>query len=283
MAPPRPCLSSVRAVGLHPVDIKVAASFEPPTTTAAATTTTAASTVPLTPRSPQPPKSTIRAPEPPATEDRLSGAVHLLRTEANALQTLAALYEANSTCRDGFSRAVDAVTRHRSSGGAGKVVFMGVGKSGLIAKKLVATFTSLGIPAVFLHPTEALHGDLGIVGDADTMVMITFSARTPELLHLLPHLNQTCPLVVLTAPMTMEGCAMARARPDLILLPAPIPEPEVQTFGVGAPTTSTTVALAVGDALAFVASQEMYPNVAGVFGKNHPGGAIGQTYKLLGR
>jgi D-arabinose 5-phosphate isomerase GutQ len=225
----------------------------------------------------------MRTSEPSVIEDRLSGAVHLLRTEANALQALAALYEANSTCRDGFSRTIEAITRHRNSGGAGKAVFTGVGKSGWIAKKLVATFTSLGIPAVFLHPTEALHGDLGIVGDGDTIIMITFSGKTPELMLLLPHLKPTCPLVLLTSPMTMESCAMAKARPDLILLPAPIPEPEVQTFGVSAPTTSTTMAIAVGDALAFVASQEMYHNVAGVFGKNHPGGAIGQTYKISGR
>jgi D-arabinose 5-phosphate isomerase GutQ len=277
----------VRSLGLHPIDIKMTVTADPPT-------------APFTPRSPQPPKSPMRpstaaaaiahsplaaatTPSPPS-EDRLAGAVHLLRTEANALQALAALYESNATCRDGFSRTIDAITRHRSSGGAGKVVFTGVGKSGWIAKKSVATFTSLGIPAVFLHPTEALHGDLGIVGDHDTIIMVTFSGKTPELMLLLPHLKPSCPLVCLTAPMTLDACALAKTRPDLVLLPAPIPEPETATFGVSAPTTSTTMAIAMGDALAFVASKEMYHHgVAGVFGKNHPGGAIGQTYKHAGR
>lgn len=230
----------------------------------------------------------MRAAEPAVAEDRLAGAVHVLRTEANALQALAVLYESSPVCRDGFSRAVDAITRHRHAGhlvaAAAKVVFVGVGKSGWIAKKLVATFTSLGLPAVFLHPTEALHGDLGIVTDLDTIVMITFSGKTPELQLLLPHLRPACPLVLMTAPTTSDSCALARMRPDAILLPAPIPEPEAQSFGVSAPTTSTTMAIALGDALAFVASRETYPSgVAAVFGRNHPGGAIGQAFKSQGR
>ncbi|KAK6217095.1 sis domain-containing protein [Colletotrichum tabaci] len=210
-------------------------------------------------------------------EDRLEGAIHVLRTEANALMALTQLYSSERVCRDGFHRAVEALVRHRDH--RGKVVFIGVGKSGWIAKKLTATFSSLGLPAVFLHPTEALHGDLGIVGEHDTLIMITFSGRTPELLLLLPHLSRKCPLVLLTSPTCMETCEIARQRPDLILLPAPIPESEKETFGVSAPTTSTTMAIAVGDALAYVASKEMYPSVSSVFAKNHPGGAIGQAFK----
>ncbi|TEA11829.1 putative phosphosugar isomerase [Colletotrichum sidae] len=210
-------------------------------------------------------------------EDRLEGAIHVLRTEANALAALTQLYSSERVCRDGFHRAIDALTRHRDH--RGKVVFIGVGKSGWIAKKLTATFSSLGLPAVFLHPTEALHGDLGVVGDHDTLVMITFSGRTPELMLLLPHLNRNCPLILLTSPVRMDACDIARARPDLILLPAPIPVPERESFGVSAPTTSTTMAIAVGDALAYVASREMYPSVPSVFAKNHPGGAIGQAFK----
>ncbi|KAF6802126.1 sis domain-containing protein [Colletotrichum sojae] len=210
-------------------------------------------------------------------EDRLEGAIHVLRTEANALQALAHLYSSERVCRDGFARSIEALVRHRDH--RGKVVFVGVGKSGWIAKKLTATFSSLGLPAVFLHPTEALHGDLGIVGDYDTIIMITFSGRTPELMLLLPHLNRNCPLILLTSPTRMETCEIAKQRPDLILLPAPIPESEKDTFGVSAPTTSTTMAIAVGDALAYVASKEMYPSVSSVFAKNHPGGAIGQAFK----
>ncbi|KEY66058.1 hypothetical protein S7711_09423 [Stachybotrys chartarum IBT 7711] len=209
-------------------------------------------------------------------DDRLDGALHVLRTEAHALQVLSGLYASDRTCRDGFFRSVEAITRHKNH--RGKVVFVGVGKSGWIAKKLTATFTSLGIPAVFLHPTEALHGDLGIVGEKDTIIMITFSGKTAELMLLMPHLHKTCPLIVMTSATSVDGCRLSELRPDLILLPTPIPESETESFGVSAPTTSTTMAIAVGDALAYVASKEMHACVPAVFGKNHPGGAIGQNY-----
>jgi len=100
----------------------------------------------------------------------------------------------------------------------------------------------------------------------------------------MPHLRPTCPLILMTSPMTVESCVLARMRPDSILLPAPIPELEAASFGVSAPTTSTTMAIALGDALAFVVSREVYgATVPAVFGRNHPGGAIGQTYKTQAR
>lgn len=210
-------------------------------------------------------------------EERLDGALHVLRTEAHALSTLSRLYASDHTCRDGFFRAVEAIVRQRQHHG-GKVVFVGVGKSGWIAQKLTATFTSLGLPAVFMHPTEALHGDLGIVGEADAVIMVTFSGKTAELMLLLPHIHRSCPVVVMTSPMSVDACKLSELRPDMILLPAPIPEQEAVSFGVSAPTTSTTMAIAVGDALAYVASKEVHTSVAAVFGKNHPGGAIGQSY-----
>ncbi|KAK5660056.1 hypothetical protein OQA88_13525 [Cercophora sp. LCS_1] len=216
-----------------------------------------------------------------ALEDRLTNAVHVLNTETTALQCLTRLYSADSIARDGFSRAVDAITRRQGDGGNnGKVVVIGVGKSGHIAKKLVATFNSLAIQAVFLHPTEALHGDLGQIDSRrDTLLLITFSGKTPELLALLPHLDKSLPLILLTSHTRPQTCEIVRHRPDTILLPAPIHEPETTSFGVSAPTTSTTVALTVGDALAIVASQELHPSVASVFARNHPGGAIGAALR----
>ncbi|KAK4448291.1 arabinose 5-phosphate isomerase [Podospora aff. communis PSN243] len=219
---------------------------------------------------------------PPAFEDRLASAVHVLNTEAQALQCLAKHYATDRTARDGFDRAVDAITRQQGEDGSnnGKVVVVGVGKSGHIAKKLVATFNSLAIQAVFLHPTEALHGDLGQINSRrDTLLLITFSGKTPELLLLLPHLAKSLPLILITAHTHPHTCEIVRHRPDTILLPAPVHEPETTSFGVSAPTTSTTVALAVGDALAMVASQELHPSVASVFAKNHPGGAIGAALR----
>lgn len=234
-------------------------------------------------------------------DDRLAGAVHVLSTEATTLQCLARLYSTDHVARDGFSRAVVAVTRHRvGGGGCGKIVVVGVGKSGHIGRKLVATFNSLGVHAAFLHPTEALHGDLGQIGPDDTILLITYSGRTPELLALLPHLDASLPLILLTAhtrPDTCELLTTARRHPsrscyaeagDVILLPAPVHETEFISFGVAAPTSSTTAALAVGDALAIVAAQELYGRsapvsdgfgggVGAVFSMNHPGGAIGAT------
>lgn len=211
-----------------------------------------------------------------AIEERLSRAVHVIATETAALQNLTHLYSSDRCARDGFTRAVDTITsRH---GNNGKLVVIGVGKSGHIAKKLVATFNSFAIPSVFLHPTEALHGDLGQISRHDTLLMITFSGKTPELLMLLPHLDKSLPLILLTSHTRPETCDLVRHRPDTILLPAPVHEAETASFGVAAPTTSTTVALTVGDALAVVASRELYPSVASVFSRNHPGGAIGAAF-----
>lgn len=210
-------------------------------------------------------------------DQRLATAVHVLGTEATALSCLTRLYETDPVAREGFSRAVDAITQ--CMGQRGKIVICGVGKSGHIAKKLVATMNSLRISATFLHPTEALHGDLGKVGDFDVILLITFSGRTPELLQLIPHFNSRLPLLLITSHTHPSTCAIVDVRPDTILLPAPIHESESSSFGVNAPTTSTTIALALGDALAVAISNELHPSVAEVFARYHPGGAIGQANK----
>lgn len=211
-------------------------------------------------------------------KERIAGAIHVLDTEATALRSLATLYEGDASVAAGFDAAVEAVVT-RQRGGRGKLVVVGVGKSGHIGRKLVASFNSLGVRAAYLHPTEALHGDLGEVGPHDTLLFITFSGRTPELLALLPHLDPALPALVLTAHTRADNCELARQRPDLILLPAPVPRAEAATFGVAAPTTSTTVALAVGDALALVAARELHAAaVPSVFARNHPGGAIGAAF-----
>jgi D-arabinose 5-phosphate isomerase GutQ len=206
---------------------------------------------------------------------RLATAVHVLGTEATALSHLTRLYETDPVARKGFYLAVEAITE--CMGQRGKIVICGVGKSGHIAKKLVATMNSLRIAATFLHPTEALHGDLGKVGDFDVVLLITFSGKTPELLQLIPHFNSSLPLLIITSHTHPSTCAIVQQRPDTILLPAPIHESESSSFGVSAPTTSTTVALAIGDALAVAISNELHPNVAEVFSRFHPGGAIGQA------
>ncbi|KAL2758107.1 hypothetical protein ACRALDRAFT_1061340 [Sodiomyces alcalophilus JCM 7366] len=204
-------------------------------------------------------------------------AVHVLDTEAAALRSVTRLYETDHIARDGFHRTVEAIARHKD--GRGKLVTTGVGKSGHIARKLTATFNSLSLPAVFLNPTDALHGDLGMVGPDDTLLFITFSGKTSELLGLLPHLSRSPTLVLLTGHSRPHTCDFMKLRPDTILLPAPVHEKEATSFGVAAPTTSTTVALAVGDALAIATAQELHSSVASVFTRNHPGGAIGTAFR----
>ncbi|PVH74955.1 SIS domain-containing protein [Cadophora sp. DSE1049] len=207
--------------------------------------------------------------------DRLSNAVHVLGTEATALSCLTRLYETEPVARRGFNAAVEAITRHR--GEKGQLVICGIGKSGHIAKKLVATMNSLKIRSTYLHPTEALHGDLGVIGRHDTILLITFSGKTPELLSLLPHFDSSLPLLIMTSHTHPSTCEIIKQRPDAILLPAPIHKSETDSFGFNAPTTSTTMALALGDALAVVISNELHINVQAVFSQNHPGGAIGQA------
>ncbi|KAI0967347.1 SIS domain-containing protein [Xylaria arbuscula] len=208
---------------------------------------------------------------------RVAGAIHVLNTEATALRRLTQLYKTDATAAEGFDAAVDAIVRSCRER-RGKLVVTGVGKSGHIGKKLVATFNSLGLPSTFLHPTEALHGDLGTIGDHDAVLFITFSGKTAELLSLLPHVDPALPVIVLTAHAQPADCELIRHRPAAILLPAPIHEAETVSFGISAPTTSTTVALALGDALAVVASQELHASVSSVFALNHPGGAIGAAF-----
>lgn len=248
---------------------------------------TSSSSIPS--NAPPTPRASVSESEPASSsevlEDRLANAVHVLNTEATSLAALTSLYSSDPVARTAFNAAVDIIVSRQRTTSRGKLVVIGVGKSGHIARKLVATFNSLSVHASFLHPTEALHGDLGHVGVDDTLLLITFSGKTPELNMLMPHLDARLPLIVLTgktteAPVVMER--MKQAQSPTILLPAPIHESETATFGVSAPTTSTTMSLAVGDALALTCARELNPMVGGVaatFGRNHPGGAIGATYQ----
>ncbi|OAQ57536.1 sugar isomerase (SIS) [Pochonia chlamydosporia 170] len=211
--------------------------------------------------------------ESPAKEGRLWRGIHVLGTEAFALAALTKLYETDATAREGFNEAVEVITRQALT--SGKLIVIGVGKSGYIGKKLVATLQSLAIQAVFLHPTEALHGDLGIINAHDILLFITFSGKTQELMMMLPYLDDALPTIILTSHTHRDTCEFIRRRPSTILLPAPVHESEKASFGVSAPSTSTTLALALGDALAITVANEMHHNVSAVFAKNHPGGAIG--------
>lgn len=155
----------------------------------------------------------------------------------------------------------------------GRVIVSGVGKSGLIARKIAATMTSTGTPAAYLHPVDSLHGDLGIVGPQDVAILLSKSGNTEELFGLVAALQRLqVPIVAITG-----GRDSALARAAAVVLDASVSE-EACPHDL-APTTSTTVALALGDALAVVLL-----GLKGFrredFAALHPGGSLGRKLHL---
>jgi len=163
-----------------------------------------------------------------------------------------------------FAKAVGIIAESR-----GRVIVAGVGKSGLIGRKIAATLTSTGTPASFLHPVDSVHGDLGIVGQEDVAILISKSGESDELLGLLAHLKG---FGVRTIAITGDpGSALARNCE--VSLNAAVRE-EACPHDL-APTTSTTAALVVGDALAVALLQEKGFQRED-FARIHPGGALGR-------
>ncbi len=167
-----------------------------------------------------------------------------------------------------FERAVQILL-----GVQGQVLTSGVGKSGLVAKKIAATLTSTGTPSNFVHPVDAIHGDLGIVSERDAAILLSRSGETPELLGLLPAFRRRgVPILTITC---QPESALARGSDcvlDLGRLREACPEDLV-------PTTTTTAALALGDALAIVLLR-MKGFTREDFVFLHPGGVLGQTAML---
>ena len=151
----------------------------------------------------------------------------------------------------------------------GRIVVSGMGKSGHIANKIASTFASTGAPALFVHPAEASHGDLGMITDADTLLLLSNSGETPELADLLNYAKRfRIPLVAIVGK---ARSTLADAATVALVLPD---EPEAGTLGL-APTTSTIMMLALGDALA-VALLERKGLTAEDFKLYHPGGKLGR-------
>lgn len=163
-----------------------------------------------------------------------------------------------------FSRAVDLI-----ASSTGRVIVAGVGKSGLVGRKIAATLTSTGTPATFLHPVDSVHGDLGIVGDDDIGILISKSGETEELVGLLQHLKR---FGVRTIALTAVADSTLARHSDVVL-DAWVRE-EACPHDL-APTTSTTAALAIGDALA-VALLEEKGFRREDFARLHPGGSLGR-------
>lgn len=205
-----------------------------------------------------------------------STGVSVLRAQARALAYLADLYEQDAETQRQFLAVAQAI--HNAVLSGGKAVVSGVGKSFKIADKIVATLNSLGVHAVALHPTEALHGDLGILRAQDVLVLITSSGTTPELLTLLQHVPDGIRLACLTGSPQSQ---IARMCHGVLVATVPPEASEVAVYGLAAPTVSTTACLAVGDALCITLAEMLECDAkqrTANFGRFHPGGAIGQMY-----
>lgn len=156
----------------------------------------------------------------------------------------------------------------------GRVILSGIGKSGHIARKIASTLASTGTPSYFVHPAEASHGDLGMISTDDICILLSNSGETSELVDLIGHTRRfSIPLVGMSKAM---DSTLMRAADFRLNLPA---EPEACTIGV-APTTSTTLTLALGDALA-VALMEQRGFVSENFRTYHPGGKLGAQLALV--
>ncbi len=198
--------------------------------------------------------------------DRLAAAINAAR---EAMETEAqAILAASARLEPGLSQAVEVIARH-----SGKVVVCGLGKSGHVGRKIAATFQSTGTPAVFLHPAEAAHGDLGVCQPGDPVLMISKSGTTVEMLDLIEPLRElNAPLIGILGSMTSP-----LAREMDIVLDASV-QREADPGGF-TPTASAAVALAVGHALA-VALMEVRGFSAEHFARLHAGGTLGRNLRL---
>lgn len=184
---------------------------------------------------------------------------------------IAGLQRVRDRMDGGFSTAVEWILGTLNSGG--KVVITGVGKNFHIGQKIAATLTSTGTPAVLLHPIEAMHGDFGIVGEKDIILALSYSGASDELLDLLPALKRRGVKII---ALTGDENSPLGLQSDLTV-PVTV-EKEACPFNM-APTASTTVTLAVGDALAIVLLEARGFKKED-YAKLHPGGAIGRTLLL---
>lgn len=187
----------------------------------------------------------------------------VLELEANSILRVSKLLNEKSC-----DQIVDFYKRLASTNS--QIVFCGVGKSGLIAQKLSSTFASLGLRSIFLHPVEALHGDLGRITENDGIVFLSKSGNTEEIIKLLPFLSNPKDNLIALVGNTSNEIAQACG----IIVDCSV-EKEACINNL-APTTSSTVALAIGDAMAVLYESVVNLSKEG-FAKNHPGGILGKS------
>jgi len=195
----------------------------------------------------------------------------VLKMEAQAIQKAAEQFEQKPEWSKPLSDAIELIFDRTQKGG--RLIVLGIGKSGKIGAKIAATLSSTGTPSLFIHPTEALHGDLGIVHSSDVALAISYTGNTEELLTLLPFFERrNVPVIGLGGNPNSK-----LAEKSTYWIHAPVDE-EACAHNL-APTTSTTLALAIGDAVAMTL-MKMRGFSANDFALNHPGGSLGRRLQL---
>jgi len=191
--------------------------------------------------------------------------MNLIKIAQETFQTEAdALLKASQRLDQNFLDAISLILKTK-----GKLIITGVGKSGLVGAKMAATFASTGTSSFFLHPTEALHGDLGMIGKDDALLAISSSGESEELTKILPHIKRfNIPLIGLTSDKGSSLGTYADVVLDISV------EKEACPLGI-APTTSTTLTMALGDALAVALMNERGFKKED-FASFHPGGTLGK-------
>lgn len=178
----------------------------------------------------------------------------IIKQEAKGLQALAAKLDKN------FTKAVEMLDV------GGKIILTGVGKSGHVSRKIAATMTGLGRPAIFIHPTEAAHGDMALIHDGDAVLALSRSGQAGELQEIVRFVQYRDISVVLVSENDKTGLSL--------MANATIRLPKIEEAWGHAPTTSTTMQMAVGDAIA-VCLAERHGWTEKDFRAHHPGGALG--------
>ncbi len=201
-----------------------------------------------------------------------SSSEKILKRAAEVLDVeISGLREVRESLDGGFTDLVSGCVKILDAGG--KIVLSGVGKSGHIGRKIAATLSSVGSTAVFMHPVEAMHGDLGVLKAEDILITLSYSGETEELLAILPAARRmTVPIAAITGP----GDSPLSGLSDIVVQ-MPVSR-EACPFNL-APTSTTTAMLALGDALAMVLL-DLRSFTKDDYGKLHPAGAIGRTMTL---
>lgn len=197
-------------------------------------------------------------------ETLLSTARRVIKTEANALSLL------EESLSGSFAKAIDLILN-----ASGRVIVSGMGKSGHIARKIAATFASTGTPAHFVHPAEASHGDLGMMAQGDVVLLLSNSGETPELADVIAHTRRfSIPLIGVAS--RADSTLLRQSDVAMVL-----PQAEEACGTNVVPTSSTTMTLALGDAMA-IALMEHRKFTPANFRDFHPGGKLGQQLIRVG-